>query len=110
MLPFDFPSPGDSSTEQAFCKFHSKLPALPSGSARLFERGSYYSAHGPSALLIADQVYNTSTALKYLGGKTKEWDRGLPSVTLNGNAARGWLREALTVKQMRIEVGSSLSS
>lgn len=95
---------GDSSSEQAFLKFHSKLPVLPAGAARLFERGSYYSAHGASALLIAAEVYNTSTALKYLGRPTAEWEKGLPSVTLNGNAARAWLREALTVKQMRVEV------
>jgi hypothetical protein len=95
---------GDSSSEQAFLKFHARLPALAAGAARLFERGSYYSAHGSSALLVAHEVYNTSTALKYLGRPTTEWDKGLPSVTLNGNAARAWLREALTVKQMRVEV------
>lgn len=98
---------GDSSAEQAFLKFHARLPVLAAGAARLFERGSYYSAHGPSALLIAHEVYNTSTALKYLGRPTAEWEKGLPSVTLNGNAARAWLREALTVKQMRVEVRTS---
>lgn len=55
-------------------------------------------------MLIASIVYNTTNAIKFLGGKTKQWPSGLPSITLNMNAAKGFLREALTARQMRIEV------
>lgn len=88
-----------------FIAFFSTLPKKsPSddGTVRLFDRGDFYSAHGPDALYVATHVFRTNSVLKYLGagGRTA----GLPSVTLNHTLGHTFLREALTVKQLRVEI------
>ena len=91
--------------DPGFVAFFSRLPKKsPSedGVVRLFDRGDFYSVHGPDALYVASHVFRTNSVLKYLGagGKTA----GLPSVTLNYTLGHGFLREALTVKQLRVEI------
>lgn len=78
---------------------------------RLFDRGEYFSAHGADALLVASQVYKTNNVLKYLGsgpstasGSSSTSGRGLPSVTISMALTKIFLREALTAKQMRVEI------
>ena len=71
------------------------------GTIRLFDRGDYYSAHGPDALYIAAHVYHTNTVLKYLGHAGRG---GLPSVTLSTNSAKTFLRDALTARQLKVEI------
>ncbi|KAF9239264.1 DNA mismatch repair protein [Melanogaster broomeanus] len=73
-----------------------------SGTIRLFDRNEFYSVHGPDAHYVATHVFRTNSVLKYLGagGKTA----GLPSVTLSSTLAHTFLREALTVKQLRVEI------
>ena len=67
----------------------------------MFDRGDYYSAHGPDALYIAAHVYHTNTVLKYLGHAGRG---GLPSVTLSTNSAKTFLRDALTARQLKVEI------
>lgn len=95
--------------DPGFCSFFAKLPAKSpetTGTIRLFYRKysneDYYSAHGPDALYIAQQVFHTNSVLKYLGPGGK--GAGLPSVTLRPSVATSFLREALTSKQLRIEI------
>jgi hypothetical protein len=78
----------------------------------------YFSAHGPDALLIARTVYKTTNVIRYLGSATAtpssnsgpssssytNQKKGLPSLTLSTTLAKGFLREALTSKQMRVEI------
>ncbi len=99
---FDY---SDSHAERSFVSFFRKLPAPASGTVRLFDRTNYYSAHGPDALAVAQAVYKTQSVIKYLGAT--ERDQGLPSCTLNQAAAKSFLREALTSKQLRIEIYST---
>jgi DNA mismatch repair protein MSH2 len=104
------------------------------GTIRLFDRGvrsypsvlyrtiliplnkqDYFSAHGPDALMIAQTVYKTTNVIKYLGSgvpsgsgsaasTSTQQKKGLPSLTLSTTLAKGFLREALTSKQMRVEI------
>nr|XP_019008106.1 DNA mismatch repair protein MSH2 [Kwoniella pini CBS 10737]OCF46887.1 DNA mismatch repair protein MSH2 [Kwoniella pini CBS 10737] len=79
------------------------------GMIRLFDRGDYYSAHGKDAIHIANEIFRTTTVLKYLGsGKpstsTSQASRGLASVTISPSLTKQFLRDALTIKQMRIEI------
>jgi DNA mismatch repair protein MSH2 len=58
--------------------------------------------HGPDAHYVATHVYRTNSVIKYLGTGGKA--AGLPSVTLNENMAMTFLRDALTNKQLRVEI------
>lgn len=49
---------------------------------------------------MAQNVYKTSTVIKYLGTKSNP----LASVTLSMTVAKTFLREALTTSQLRIEI------
>ncbi|KAI0797257.1 DNA mismatch repair protein [Irpex lacteus] len=93
----------DNASHPGFCSFFAKLPAKSpeTGTIRLFNRGDYYSVHGPDAHYIATHVYHTNTVIKYLGAGGKA---GLASVTLSTNSAKTFLREALTTRQLKIEI------
>lgn len=111
---------GDSTSEASFCKFYDSMPPRIPGTVRLFDRTDYFSAHGVDALLIAGTVYKTHNVIKYIGngnyhangesagrgaGVTGDGKgKGLPSLTLSLGLAKGFLREALTSKQMRVEI------
>ena len=77
------------------------------------DRQDYYSAHGADAVLIAHQVYKTTNVIKYLGSGNSAHPsksnsaitaKGLPSVTISMALTKAFLREALTTKQMRVEI------
>ncbi|KAJ3554127.1 hypothetical protein NM688_g3265 [Phlebia brevispora] len=93
----------DNASHPGFCSFFNKLPSKTpvTGTIRLFDRGDYYSAHGPDALYIAANVYHTNTVLKYLGPGGRG---GLASVTLSANSAKTFLRDALTARQLKVEI------
>ena len=93
----------DNASHPGFCSFFAKLPAKSpdTGTIRLFDRGDYYSVHGPDAHYIAAHVYHTNTVIKYLGAGGRN---GLASVTLSANSAKTFLREALTTRQLKIEI------
>ncbi|EEB88344.1 hypothetical protein MPER_13868, partial [Moniliophthora perniciosa FA553] len=75
------------------------------GTLRLFHRtgtDSYYAVYGPDALYVAQYIYHTNSVIKYLGAGGRV--AGLPSVTLKPSMAQQLLREALTIKQLRVEI------
>ncbi|KAG9311644.1 DNA mismatch repair protein [Chiua virens] len=91
--------------DPGFIAFFSRLPKkspAEDGLVRLFDRNDFYSVHGSDALFVAAHVFRTNSVIKYLGagGKTA----GLPSVTLKYTLGHAFLREALTVKQLRVEI------
>jgi len=53
-------------------------------------------------VFVADNIYHTHSVIKYLGSGTKA--SGLPSVVLKTSVAQTLLREALTIRQLRIEI------
>ncbi|PBK98891.1 DNA mismatch repair protein [Armillaria gallica] len=93
--------------DPAFVTFFGKLPpkSPETGTLRLFHRTApdeFYSAYGPDALYAATHVFHTNSVIKYLGagGRTV----GLPYVSLKVSIAQMLLREALTTKQLRVEI------
>jgi len=95
--------------DPGFVAFFASLPkkSPADGTVRLFDRTDFYSVHGPDALYVASHVFRTNSVLKHLGagGRTA----GLPSATLNATLAHGFLRDALTVKQLRVEIWAPAS-
>ncbi|KIJ61455.1 hypothetical protein HYDPIDRAFT_137783 [Hydnomerulius pinastri MD-312] len=92
-------------SDPGFISFFHKLPKkspAESGTVRLFDRNEFYSVHGPDAHYVATHVFRTNSVLKYLGAGGKV--AGLPSVTLSYTLGNQFLREALTVKQLRVEI------
>ncbi|KAM0746141.1 putative DNA mismatch repair protein MSH2 [Meredithblackwellia eburnea MCA 4105] len=92
-------NPQEQAQEDGFCAAVKRLPPTPSGSIRLFDRGEFFSAHGSDALYIATNHFKTQSVLKYLGRAP-----GLPSCTLSLAVAQSFLRDALTAKQLRVEI------
>lgn len=87
---------GDTAADEAFVASLALLRAPAKGTIRLLDRGDYYSAHGPDALYLATEVFNTRTVLKT--------QLNLPYLTLTPTIAQSFLRDALTVKQLRVEI------
>ncbi|KAI0765364.1 DNA mismatch repair protein [Fomes fomentarius] len=79
----------DNSSHPGFCSFFAKLAP----------KNEYYSVHGPDALYVATHLFRTNSVIKYLGGRS-----GLPSVTLSESLAKSFLRDALTSKQLKVEI------
>ncbi|KAF4616671.1 hypothetical protein D9613_008625 [Agrocybe pediades] len=75
------------------------------GTLRLFHRtvggDSFYAAYGADALFVAQHWYHTNSVIKYLGAGRPT---GLPTVSLKTSIAYTILREALTTKQLRVEI------
>lgn len=97
------------SFDPGFISFFKKLPPKSpdsNGTIRLFFRKAsnedFYSAHGEDALYVAQHVFHTKSVLKYLGAGGKM--AGLPSVTLRPTVATSFLREALTSRQLKVEI------
>ncbi|KAK0203192.1 muts domain V-domain-containing protein [Desarmillaria ectypa] len=93
--------------DPGFVTFFGKLPpkSPETGTLRLFHRTApdeFYSAYGPDALYAATNVFHTNSVIKYLGagGRTV----GLPYVSLKVSIAQMLLREALTTRQLRVEI------
>ncbi|OXV10627.1 hypothetical protein Egran_01614 [Elaphomyces granulatus] len=93
--------------EVGFIRFFRSLPSRdinnnnsPS-TIRVFDRGDWYTAHGPDAEFIARSVYKTTSVLRSLG---RSETGGLPSVTMTVTVFRNFLREALFRLSKRIEI------
>jgi DNA mismatch repair protein MSH2 len=86
--------------------FNKLAPKSPEkGTLRRFQRtagGDEYAAYGPDAIWVAQHVFHTNSVIKYLGPGGRA--AGLPSVTLKTSVAQSTLREALTIKQLKIEI------
>ncbi|GAA5944308.1 mismatch repair ATPase MSH2 [Sporobolomyces koalae] len=85
-----------------------KLAPTPEGTIRLFDRQDYYQAFSTSAVFVATHHYKTQTVLKYFGHPSPATHEplGLPAVSLSHAVATSFLRDALTTKQLRIEIYS----
>ncbi|KAG7443335.1 DNA mismatch repair protein [Guyanagaster necrorhizus] len=93
--------------DPGFVTFFGKLPSKSpeTGTLRLFHRTApdeFYSAYGPDALYAATHVFHTNSVIKYLGAGGRLV--GLPYVSLKVSIAQMLLREALTTKQLRVEI------
>jgi DNA mismatch repair protein MSH2 len=79
---------------------HKAMAALPlqSGTIRLVDRKDFYSAHGPDAIWMAQNFYKTNSILKSYGTKN------IPYCTFSVAVACSFLREALTAKQLRVQI------
>ncbi len=60
-----------------------------------------WTVHGADAQYIATHVFHTNSVIKHLGSAGKG---GLPSVSLSTNVAKAFLRDALTAKQLKVEI------
>jgi hypothetical protein len=92
-------------SDPGFIAFFNKLPkkSAETGTVRLFHReNEYFTAHGPDALFVAQHVFHTNSVLRYLGAGGR--GVGLPSVKLSEAQAKAFLRDALTTKQLRVEI------
>ena len=90
--------------EGGFIKFFRSLPTKDdSTTIRVFDRGDWYTAHGPDADIIARNVYKTTAVVRMLGRS----DNGLPSVTMTMTVFRNFLREALFRLGKRVEIWQS---
>lgn len=66
---------------------------------KIFDRNEYYSVHGKDALIVANQVYKTTTVLKYLGT-----DQQLETCTITKQIGNAFIRDLLTCQSMRVEL------
>ncbi|KAK9478645.1 muts domain V-domain-containing protein [Lipomyces japonicus] len=92
----------DRNDETGFINFFKTLPADDKSSIRVFCRGDYYSAHGQDAILVAQTVFRTLTALKYLGSSDPE--RGLASCTMSAVVFANFLRDALFTRGQKVDI------
>jgi len=98
----------DTTTDPGFISFFDNLPkkSPETGTLRLFHRSqgtdSWYAAYGPDALFAATHIYHTNSVIKYIGSGGR--GGGLPSVSLKTSVAQMLLREALTTRQLRVEI------
>ncbi|KAL9709930.1 MSH2 protein [Leucoagaricus gongylophorus] len=99
----------DQAIDIGFLDFFNRLPkkSPATGTLRLFQRVNagdiFYAAYGPDALFVAQHVFHTKSVVKYLGAGA----RRLESVILKVSVAQTLLREALTSKQLRVEIYES---
>ncbi|KAK4702829.1 DNA mismatch repair protein MSH2, partial [Phenoliferia sp. Uapishka_3] len=87
-------SAADAAVDDGFCAAVRKLPP------------EFFTAHGVDAIYVATNHFRTQSVLKYLG-KSTATSKGLASCTLSTAVAQGFLRDALTTKQLRIEIYES---
>ncbi|KAG9218238.1 hypothetical protein CCMSSC00406_0005919 [Pleurotus cornucopiae] len=88
--------------DPGFISFYNGLPkkSPETGTVRLFFREEFYVCYGPDAHYVATNVFHTNSVIKNLGIGT----RSLPSVILRPNMATMMLRDALTTKQLKVEI------
>ncbi|KAJ3545219.1 hypothetical protein NMY22_g2523 [Coprinellus aureogranulatus] len=100
----DAEAPADPGLISFFSKLPSKSP--DNGTLRLFQRTAggdeYYAAYGPDAHWVAQNVFHTNSVVKYLGQGGRA--AGLPCVNMKTSIAQQTLRDALTTKQLKIEI------
>ncbi|KAJ3212968.1 MutS-like protein, partial [Dinochytrium kinnereticum] len=64
----------------------------------------YYTAHGDDAIYVAENVYKTSSVLKYMGGDTRT---SIPYCSISKLNAISLIRDLLLVKQKKVEIWES---
>ncbi|TIC31850.1 DNA mismatch repair protein [Wallemia mellicola] len=95
----------DNASNDSFMGFYKKMPKRLEGTIRLFDRGDFYSAYGVDAEYVATEVFKTQTVLKQM--TSKKLQMTLPFLSLNRISAQSFLREALTARQLKIEIWES---
>ncbi|KAF8582578.1 DNA mismatch repair protein [Ramaria rubella] len=95
----------DSVVDTGFCNFFNRLDQRED-TIRLFDRTEYYTAHGNDARYVAQHFYHTTSVLKWFGRGFKNGNQkeGLPSCTMRPEQAKTFLREALTARQLRVQI------
>ena len=100
----DTEAPSDPGLITFFAKLSPKSPDR--GTLRLFQRTSggdeYYASYGPDAHWVAQNIFHTNTVVKYLGKGGRAG--GLACVNLKPSVAQQTLRDALTTRQLKIEI------
>ncbi|KAJ8701458.1 MSH2 protein [Pleurotus ostreatus] len=91
-----------ATVDPGFISFYNGLPkkSPETGTVRLFFREEFYVCYGPDAHYVATNVFHTNSVIKHLGIGAKS----LPSVILRPNMATMMLRDALTTKQLKVEI------
>lgn len=90
----------DAKRDEGFVSYFRRLPPAVPGTVRLFDRQDFYAVYGNDAVRVADIVFKTQSVVRQLGSKASP----LASCTLNMASAKAFLRDALTARQLRIEI------
>lgn len=90
----------DARRDDGFVSYFLRLPPAVQGTVRLFDRQDFFAVYGDDAVLVADIVFKTQSVLRQMGSKASP----LVSCTLNMASAKAFLRDALTARQLRIEI------
>ena len=90
----------DAKRDDGFVSYFRRLPPAVPGTVRLFDRQDFYAVYGDDAVRVADIVFKTQSVVRQLGSKASP----LASCTLNMASAKAFLRDALTARQLRIEI------
>ncbi len=90
----------DKSEESSFFSFFLNLPKKPSTTIRIFQRQDFYTCHGDDALFIAENIYKTTSALKYLGSNNEKY----PSVSMSQSVFENFIKEVVVNGQHKIEI------
>ncbi|KAF8531333.1 DNA mismatch repair protein MSH2 [Gautieria morchelliformis] len=95
----------DTLIDNGFCNFFNSLEQRED-TIRLFDRGDFYTIHGNDARYVAQNFYHTTSVLKWFGRGYKNGNHkdGLPSCTMRLEQAKTFLREALTARQLRVQI------
>ncbi|KAG0140558.1 hypothetical protein CROQUDRAFT_665038 [Cronartium quercuum f. sp. fusiforme G11] len=95
----------DQSTTRKFVEAFRKLEPPVKGTLRVFERekGEFYTCYADDAHYVATHFYRTNTVLRYIGGQSGS-SNALSACSLNKNAAINFLRECLTLRQLRVQI------
>ncbi|KAJ7598643.1 DNA mismatch repair protein [Mycena floridula] len=96
----------DTSTDPGFLTFFASLPpkSAETGTLRLFHHPDFYASYGADAQYVATHIFHTNSVIKMLGQGAKR----LASVALKTSLAQMLLREALTSKQLKVEIWESV--
>ncbi|XP_054163870.1 DNA mismatch repair protein Msh2-like [Oppia nitens] len=89
----------DIPQEPTFLAYYRSLGECPTKTYRLFDRGDYYTLHGPNAESIAKSFLCTSSAIKYIGSDSMK----IPSIAISMARYESLLKHILIERKERLE-------